>query len=185
MKVQNGNKISVHYRGTLKDGTEFDNSRIRGSALTFEVGSGRMIPGFNDAVVGMTTGDIKSINIPMDKAYGPRIEEAVQPVPKTSFGEGFEFIKGGLVQGKGPRGPFVAKVQEIEDAHVILDFNHPLAGEDLNFEIEVLTVEEATQLASWKKSMKKAELLEVAQSNNLSVSSKSTKAQIIEALQTL
>ena len=185
MKVQNGNKVSVHYRGTLGDGTDFDNSRIRGNALTFEVGAGRMIPGFNDAVVGLTTGDVKKIHIPMLEAYGPRIEDAVQPVPKASFGEGFEFKKNGLVQGNGPRGPFVARVQEIEKEHVILDFNHPLAGEDLNFEIEVLSIAEGGEKPQWKKSMKKAELLEIATSNNLSVNTKSTKAQIIEALQTL
>tara|TARA_R110002051_G_scaffold106993_1_gene179935 strand:+ start:253 stop:846 length:594 start_codon:yes stop_codon:yes gene_type:complete len=185
VKVENGNEVSVHYRGTLTNGTEFDNSRIRGAPLTFKVGAGKMIPGFDDALLGMALGDIKSINVPMEKAYGPRVDEAVQPVPKTSFGEGFEFIKGGLVQGKGPRGPFVARVQEIEDSHVILDFNHPLAGEDLNFEIEVLTVEEPSEQLPWKKSMKKADLLEIAQSSNLDVNTKSTKSQIIEALQTL
>ena len=82
MKVTTGQNVNVHYKGTLSDGTEFDNSRIRGQLLSFEVGSGRMIPGFNDAVVGMSVGEVKSVTIPPDNAYGPRNEQAVQPVPK-------------------------------------------------------------------------------------------------------
>ena len=183
-----GQTVTVHYRGTLRNGDEFDNSRIRGKALTFELGSGRMIPGFSNGILGMSVGDMKDIHIPMGEAYGPRVEEAVQPVPKTSFGEGFEFIQGGLVQGKGPRGPFVARVMQINSDHVVLDFNHPLAGEDLTFEVELLSVEEGEAetvptLASWNKSMKKAELIEVATSRGITLNSKATKAKIIEALE--
>lgn len=183
MKVQNGANVSVHYRGTLSDGTEFDNSKIRGQTLNFQVGSGKMLPGFDRAVVGMTTGQTKNINLPPTEAYGPRIPDAIQAVPKTAFGEDFEFLVGEVVQGNGPQGPFLAKIQEERDEDVLLDFNHPLAGEELNFEIELVSIEESAG-TSWNPSMKKAELLAYAKSNGLKVTTKSTKAQIIEALET-
>ena len=71
MKVKNGNNVSVHYVGTFNDGTVFDNSRVRGEKLQFQIGSGRMIPGFDNAVVGMTVGETRSIKIPPEEAYGP------------------------------------------------------------------------------------------------------------------
>jgi len=140
MKVETGNNVSVHYRGTLSDGTEFDNSKTRGEALNFQVGSGMMIPGFDSALVGMSAGETKSISLSADDAYGERVDDAVQTVPKSAFGEGFEFLVGEVVQGNGPRGPFMAKIQEERDEDVLLDFNHPLAGEELNFEIELVSV---------------------------------------------
>ena len=142
MKVANGHTVSVHYKGTFPDGTEFDNSHIRGEALSFEVGSGRMIRGFNDAVVGMSKGETKSVTLKPETAYGMPEKDAFQNVPKTAFGEGFTFELGGMIKGNGPQGPFLAKIHEIQDEEVILDFNHPLAGKELNFEIEIVSVEE-------------------------------------------
>lgn len=182
MKVQNGANVSVHYRGTLSDGTEFDNSKIRGQTLSFQVGSGKMLPGFDRAVVGMTAGQTKNINLPPTEAYGPRIPDAIQAVPKTAFGEDFEFLVGEVVQGNGPQGPFLAKIQEERDDDVLLDFNHPLAGKELNFEIELVSIDKGAT-TSWNPSMKKAELLAYAKSSGLKVTTKSTKAQIIEALE--
>ena len=182
MKVQNGNNVSVHYRGTLNDGTEFDNSKIRGQTLSFEVGSGRMLPGFDRAVVGMTVGQTKKISLTANEAYGPRIPDAVQTVPKTSFPPDFEFLVGEVIQGNGPQGPFLAKIEEEKEQEVVLDFNHPLAGEDLSFEIELVSFEGALT-PSWNSKMKKAELLAIAKGNGLDVNTKSTKAQIIEALE--
>lgn len=144
MKVENGSNVSVHYRGTLGDGTEFDNSRTRGQTLEFRVGSGQMIKGFNDAVVGMTTGETKSVTLVPADAYGDRNPEALQAVPRTAFGDDFEFEVGEMIQGNGPRGPFVARIHELQEADVVLDLNHPLAGEELNFEIEVVSVETDT-----------------------------------------
>ncbi len=92
--IKNGDKVSVHYRGTLDDGTEFDNSYDRGETLTFEVGVGQMIKGFDSGVVGMTVGETKTIKITADEAYGQRQPEAVQSIPKTSFPENFQFILG-------------------------------------------------------------------------------------------
>tara|TARA_R100000664_G_C2755600_1_gene143332 strand:- start:730 stop:1347 length:618 start_codon:yes stop_codon:yes gene_type:complete len=182
MKVQNGNNVSVHYRGTLNDGTEFDNSKIRGQTLSFEVGSGRMLPGFDRAVVGMTVGQTKKISLAANEAYGPRIPDAIQAVPKTSFPPDFEFLVGEVIQGNGPQGPFLAKIEEEKEQEVVLDFNHPLAGEDLSFEIELVSFEDPAA-SSWNSKMKKAELLAIAKGAGLDVNTKSTKAQIIEALE--
>jgi len=169
------------------DGTEFDNSRVRGQTLNFEVGSGRMIPGFDAAVVGMTVGDTQTVTLQPEDAYGTKQPDALRPAGKDAFGENFEFVIGEVVQGNGPEGSFLATIREINDDHVILDLNHPLAGEILNFEIEVMAIHNASEdievtMANWNTSMKKAELLEVAKSRGLPVNTKSTKAQIIEAL---
>jgi len=184
MKVQNGNSVSVHYRGTLSDGTEFDNSKVRGQALNFQVGSGQMIPGFDRALVGMSVGETRNVHIASTEAYGPRIPDAIQTVPKTAFPEDFEYLVGEVIQGNGPQGPFLAKIQEERENEVLLDFNHPLAGEDLDFEIELVSLDGGTG-STWNAKMKKSELLEFAKTAGLSVNTKSTKAQIIEALQTL
>lgn len=148
MKVENGNNVSVHYRGTLGDGTEFDNSRTRGETLEFCVGSGQMIKGFNDAVVGMATGETKSVTLVPADAYGDRNPAALQAVPRTAFGDDFEFEVGEMIQGNGPRGPFVARIHELQETDVVLDLNHPLAGEELNFEIEVVSVATDTEVTT-------------------------------------
>jgi len=141
--VQKGTNIKVHYKGTLKDGTEFDNSRSRGQTLNFEVGSGQMIPGFDTAVVGMGIGEVKSFELTPDEAYGEATEEAVQDFPRTAFGTDIELEVDGVVHGSSPTGqPMIAKVKAINEETVTLDFNHPLAGEDLMFEVELIEIEE-------------------------------------------
>lgn len=185
MKVKTGQNVKVHYKGTLADGTEFDNSRIRGQTLNFEIGSGLMISGFNDAVIGMAVGETKTVTLTPDNAYGFRNEQAVQNVPRAAFGEDFEFEIGGTVQGNGPRGPFLAKIVEVSEEDVLLDMNHPLAGETLNFEIELVSADTGTVKVSggtWSPKMKKAELFEFAKSKGLKVNTRTTKAQLIAAL---
>jgi len=140
-KVESGSTVSVHYRGTLNSGTEFDSSYNRGEPITFEVGSGQMIPGFDAAVVGMTVGEAKDINISAIEAYGLRNESHVQDVPVTSFPQDYEFVEGTMVQGQQPNGQtFLAKIVGHDTHTVKLDFNHPLAGEDLNFKIELINI---------------------------------------------
>ena len=140
--VQKGNKIKVHYTGTLDDGTEFDNSRGR-DPISFEVGSGEMIPGFDAACVGLEVGGTKEFYIDPEHGYGEPKAEAVQVIPRSQFPEHFEFTVGGSIQGKAPNGlPFIAKIVEQSDENVTLDFNHPLAGQRLNFTIEIVELEE-------------------------------------------
>ena len=141
MKVTNGQNVSVHYVGTLSDGTEFDNSRTRGQTLDFQLGSGQLLTGFNDAIVGMSIGETKTITLSAEEAYGQPQQEAIQDVPRQAFAEDFEFVVGGTVQGNGPGGQFIAVVQSVNEEVVTLDLNHPLAGKDLTFEVELVSAE--------------------------------------------
>lgn len=139
--VQEGNTVSVHYKGTLNDGTEFDSSYSRGEPISFEVGSGQMIKGFDSAVNGMTTGEKKSFTLSPEEAYGERNKDLIQAVPKNNFPPDFEPVEGAMVQGQNPNGEFfMAKIVTQDIATVTLDFNHPLAGENLNFEVELVEV---------------------------------------------
>jgi peptidylprolyl isomerase len=138
--AQEGNTVTVHYTGTLKDGTQFDSSRNK-TPLSFKIGAGQVIPGFNDGILGMTPGDTKTITIDHKNAYGPKIKEAIQEVPKTKFPPDFEVRVGQTVAGQNPNGqPFNATIVSEQSETITLDFNHPLAGEDLTFEVELLTV---------------------------------------------
>ena len=140
--VENGNTVTVHYTGTLNDGTEFDSSRER-EPFSFQVGAGQVIPGFNEGVIGMSTVDTKNITILSDEAYGPLNEDAFQEVTRDRFPENFEITVGETVHGEtGDGRKFAARVAREQDGTITLDFNHPLAGQDLNFEIELLEVAE-------------------------------------------
>ena len=149
-----------------------------------------MIPGFENATFGLEEGETTSVTLSPEEAYGPNDPNARQVVPKTAFGEGFDFRLNGMIQGNGAMGPFMARIHEIREEEVVLDFNHPLAGKTLHFEIQVVSVSDEPQLSgppqtpigNWSASMKKAELLEIAKSHGLNVNTRSTKAQIIDAL---
>jgi len=188
MKIEAGHTVSVHYTGTLRDGTEFDNSRLRNIPLTFEVGVTDMIPGFVNAILGMSEGETKSFTLQPSDAYGHRDPTAQQAIPRAAFGPDFEFEIGGAVQGSGPQGRFLATIEAFDDQEVTLDLNHPLSGEHLTFNVEVVSIQDGEEeedeivMSNWNKSMRKAELLEVAKSRGLPVNTRSTKAQIIEAL---
>ena len=140
--VEAGNNVSVHYVGRLNDGTEFDSSRGRNTTLSFEVGSTQVIEGFSNAVLGMEVGQTREVSIPPENAYGMPIAEAVQTMPRTIFPEGFELIVGTTIKGKNGAGQDVlAKILEYSENEVKLDMNHPLAGQTLNFEIELVSID--------------------------------------------
>lgn len=132
--AQVGDTVSVHYRGTLDDGSEFDSSAGR-DPLQFTVGAGQVIPGFDTAVVGMTVGDKKEVRLEPDDAYGERNDERVISVPKEQAPEGLE-VGQQVLLGEAP-----ATVVDINDDGVTVDANHPLAGQALTFEIELVGVE--------------------------------------------
>ena len=184
MQAKFGSTVDVHYKGTFTDGTVFDSSHQRGEPLSFKVGSGYMISGFNNAVNGMSVGETKTVTLTPEEGYGNYVPEALQTVPKTAFAPDFEFILGGTIQGTGPNGNFLAKLQEVNEDNVVLDLNHPLAGKELNFEIELLSVQAGEPL-KWRKSWRKADLYDVAIKSGLNLDDGATKAQIIEALQSL
>ena len=138
--VENGNTVSVHYTGTLNDGTQFDSSRER-EPLSFLVGDGQVIPGFESAVLGMQEGETKTITILAENAYGPKNDQAVQVVERSRFPNGFEGNVGESVTGQTGEGQaFRATIVSVEENTVTLDFNHPLAGQDLTFEVELVSI---------------------------------------------
>lgn len=139
-KVKKGDKIRVHYTGKLKDGKEFDSSLNR-EPLEFEVGAGNVIAGFENAVMDLKPGEKKTVTIPPDKAYGDRDEKLFVEMPKKSVPEGVNPEVGmrlQLVNAQGQAVPVV--VTEILEDTVRLDANHPLAGETLVFDIEVVEI---------------------------------------------
>lgn len=142
-KVKEGDNVKVHYIGRLMDGTEFDNSRTRneGAGLNFTIGDGKLLKGFNDAVVGLEVGEKANVTLNEEEAYGKYIPEAIMQVKKTDFPPDMKFELNSLVQGQNPDGqPIQAKIIKVEEATVSLDLNHPLAGEGLTFEIELVEV---------------------------------------------
>ncbi len=139
MAPQHGDTVKVHYRGTLADGTEFDSSE-GSEPLEFTVGSGEVIPGFDSAVQEMSeVGDKRTVTIASQDAYGDRYDEATQQIPLEAFPERPEV--GWVVELTTPEGEQVqAVVAEVGELTATIDFNHPLAGEDLTFEIELVDV---------------------------------------------
>jgi peptidylprolyl isomerase len=135
--AETGNAVRVHYTGTLNDGNVFDSSRER-EPLEFTIGSGQLIRGFEDAVLGMTAGDVKTIKISAAEAYGDRREELVITINRKQFPDHIEGLQLDL---KSPDGSVLnAIITALEEESVTLDANHPLAGQDINFDIELLEI---------------------------------------------
>lgn len=141
-KVKDGDTVKVHYKGTLKDGSVFDTSAER-EPLEFKLGEGQLIPGFEKAVVGMEEGESTKIDIPVKEAYGEAREDLIINVPKDQLPDDVEPEVGMQLQVNQPDGqPVPVRVAEISDDELTLDANHPLAGKDLSFEIEVVEIKD-------------------------------------------
>jgi len=139
-QVKKGDKVKVHYHGKLTNGETFDTSAGR-EPLEFEVGSGSVIKGFDEGVAGMEVGQKRTINIPVADAYGPRSEDMLVEFPKDRFPSDMQIEEGmELMMGNGSGQNIPVIVTEIKEASVILDANHPLAGEDLIFDIELVEI---------------------------------------------
>jgi peptidylprolyl isomerase len=140
-QAADGNQVRIHYTGRLDDGTVFDSSQGR-DPLGFTLGEGQVIPGFEAAVRGMSVGESKTAVIPPEKAYGAPSDELYLEVPKAQMPDGFEPEVGGALQMTTPDGrPVPVRVHEVQDEKVILDANHPLAGERLTFDIELVEID--------------------------------------------
>tara|TARA_Y100000996_G_scaffold394033_1_gene358036 strand:- start:29 stop:451 length:423 start_codon:yes stop_codon:yes gene_type:complete len=140
--MENGQLVSIHYIGTLEDGTEFDNSRSRNTPLEFQLGTGQVIPGFESAVKSMEVGETRDVQIESAQAYGDVNPEGFQAFPVSMFPEDFDFTPGAFVVGQGENGQqFQARIVSKDDELVKIDMNHPLAGKNLNFNIELLSVQ--------------------------------------------
>lgn len=135
-----GNKVKIHYTGTLENGSQFDSSEGK-EPLAFELGSGQVIPGFDKAVEGMSVGESKSVTIAPEDAYGPRNEQAIQEVPKSALPDNLKPVEGMVLQAQNQnQQPVQLTVTEVGDETITVDGNHPLAGKTLKFEISLVEI---------------------------------------------
>jgi len=140
-KLKTGDKVKVHYTGTLKEGQVFDSSRDRNQPIEFSIDDGKLLKGFNDAVKELEVGGVKTITLTSEEAYCKYVDEAVITVPKSEFPKDMTYELNGFVQGQDNQGrPVQGQVVKIDEESVNLDMNHPLAGEDLKFEIELVEI---------------------------------------------
>lgn len=136
-----GDTVRIHYTGRLDDGTVFDSSEGR-DPLEFVLGAGQVIPGFDEAVTGMEQGEEKTVTIAADQAYGPRRDELLINVGRSEMPSGIEPQVGQRLQMSTPDGQtFQVTVTQTSEEMVVLDANHPLAGRDLTFDIELVAAD--------------------------------------------
>ena len=135
-----GDHVKVHYTGRLSDGTVFDSSRDR-EPLEFTLGIGEVIPGFEQAVLGMEPGETKTVTIPAEEAYGPRRADMIIEVSRDQVAPGLPLAIGQQLQLRLQDGRVIpVVVADLSEETVTIDANHPLAGEDLTFEIELVAI---------------------------------------------
>lgn len=145
-QVQNGDKIRVHYHGKLRSGETFDSSNGR-EPLEFTVGSGQVIKGFDEGVKGMQVGEKKTVEIPVGEAYGEKQQEMMIEFPKEQFPQDMNPEVGmQLMMSNGSGQQFPVTVAEVKENSVVLDANHPLAGQDLIFDLELVSIEPTSRI---------------------------------------
>ena len=138
--VKNGDTVKVHYHGKLRNGDTFDSSEGR-EPLEFKVGEGNVIAGFDSGVLDMKPGDKKTLEIPVEQAYGPRNEELLLKYPNEKLPADLKPEKGMQLQLSSQDGQvYPVVVTEVNEAGVVLDANHPLAGEELIFDVELVEI---------------------------------------------
>ncbi len=139
-QAKKGDTVRVHYHGKLTDGSTFDSSEGR-DPLEFKVGNGQVIKGFDDAVTDMEVGAKKTVTIPVAEAYGVRSEEMIMEYPLTDFPDDINPEAGMQLHMSDDKGNvFPVVIVEVKEESVVLDANHPLAGQDLVFEIELVAI---------------------------------------------
>ncbi|WP_137702936.1 FKBP-type peptidyl-prolyl cis-trans isomerase [Marimonas lutisalis] len=139
-QVKQGDTVRIHYTGTLNDGSVFDSSEGR-DPLEFTVGSGQIIPGLDSAMEGMAVGEKRRVEVSSDQAYGPVHEEARRAVPREEIPDEIPMEVGIQVHAHNEQGQVMTlTIHEITDTHVVLDANHPLAGKDLIFDVELVSI---------------------------------------------
>ncbi|KJS26186.1 MAG: peptidylprolyl isomerase [Hyphomonadaceae bacterium BRH_c29] len=142
-QVKNGDTVGIHYTGTLNDGTVFDSSEGR-DPLAFQVGSGQIIPGLDVAIPGMAVGDKKVVNVPCDEAYGQMNPAMRQEVPRAEIPAEIPTEVGSRLQMQAQNGQVIpVVVVDANESTITLDANHPLAGQDLTFAIELVSIDAA------------------------------------------
>ena len=139
-QAKSGDTVHVHYTGKLEDGTVFDTSEGR-DPLSFELGKKMVVPGFEDAVAGMEVGEKKTVSFPPEEAYGPRLDQLVFTVPRENLPPGYDPQEGQMLRMETKDGRQMdVLVVGSDDAGVKLDANHPLAGQDLTFDVELVEI---------------------------------------------
>lgn len=139
-QVKNSDTVRVHYHGKLTDGTTFDSSEGR-DPLEFKVGAGMVIRGFDEALIDMQPGEKKTVNIPVDQAYGSRKDDMIFEYPLSDFPADMTPSQGMELQMSDNSGNvFPVVIAEVKESTVMIDANHPLAGKDLVFEIELVSI---------------------------------------------
>ena len=140
VQANNGDTVQIHYTGKLKDGTAFDTSDGR-DPLQITIGENTLMPKLEEAIVGMTLGDTKTVELAAADAFGPRQPDAVQTVDRSMIPEGVNVAIGNRLEAATQDGQtMILTVVAVDDATVTLDSNHPLAGQDLIFEIELVAI---------------------------------------------
>jgi FKBP-type peptidyl-prolyl cis-trans isomerase 2 len=139
-QIANGSSVSVNYTGRLEDGSIFDTSLQEGrTPLTAILGQGQLIAGFENGLIGMSTGEKKTIEIEPSDAYGEINEMMIQEVELDKVPQGVKV--GDMLQGQNQYGPVQVTVKEVKESTVVLDMNHPLAGKKLIFDLEVISID--------------------------------------------
>jgi FKBP-type peptidyl-prolyl cis-trans isomerase 2 len=139
-QAQNGDKVKVHYHGKLRTGETFDSSQGR-EPLEFELGSGQVIKGFDEGIQGMQVGDKKTVEIAVADAYGEKQQEMIIEFPKDQFPPDMNPEPGmQLMMSNGSGQQFPVTIVDVKDDSVILDANHPLAGQELIFDLELVEI---------------------------------------------
>ncbi len=136
--VEDGSTVKVHYTGTLEDGTVFDTSSER-EPLEFTLGEGKVIPGFEAAVKGMEVGQSKTVTIPLEEAYGPHRSDLLVPIEKSQLPKGLNPEVGQRLQMQKANGQMsIVTITEVAEKAITIDANHPMAGKDLTFKLELV-----------------------------------------------
>ena len=140
-QVKNNDTVKVHYTGKLEDGQVFDSSIERGEPLQFTVGQGQIIPGFEKGIIDMKVNEKKTVNIPKAEAYGETNEQLIQEVPKSQLPQDMKPEIGMGLVSDGPNGQKMNLiVKDVKQDSIVVDANHPLAGKDLIFDLEVVEI---------------------------------------------
>lgn len=135
-----GDTVKVHYKGTLLDGTQFESSYEQ-DPIEFTIGENRVLPKFEEAVIGMNQGEKADVSIPPNDAYGPYRDDLIVSIGRAELPDSIQPKVGMMLQIPSNQGePFNVLIKEVNDENVLLDGNHPLAGQDLNFEIELVEI---------------------------------------------
>ena len=138
-QIIEGSSVSVNYTGKLEDGTVFDSSLNEGrEPLTTVIGTGQLIRGFEQGLIGMSEGETKTIEIEPVDAYGESRDDMYQEIPKENVPAGVQV--GEMLQGMGPMGPINVRIAEVRENTVVIDANHPLAGKKLIFDLEIVSI---------------------------------------------